>query len=125
MQFQKPSKDSWVFLEGLECTTLEAGPSIECEHQSSHKKRPQGKAAVLVLVAGQISRAQAIRQHHRLAKGEAESFACNGIDRAGCISNESNISAADTLQLASGGEGAFFGRRNVSPVQPGLQFGEL
>jgi hypothetical protein len=32
MQFQKPSEDGWVFLEGLECTMLQAGPSIEREH---------------------------------------------------------------------------------------------
>src|SRR5271170_2737370 len=76
------------------------------------------------LVSGEVSRLETLRQHHGLTEGKAEAFAGDGIDSAGSIADQRDITPPDTLQFAIGGHRSSLSRYRLSSPKACSEIGE-
>src|SRR5882762_5109448 len=88
MERQQPAEDLRSFVKGSESTLLQLRTAIEREHQPRHEQRPKGQTAVLVRVAVESARFQALGQHQGLTEGEAKAFSRNRVHRSRRITNQ-------------------------------------
>jgi hypothetical protein len=72
-------------------------PVLKQQHYFAHYGGTMRKRAMLALIARQISRDEAICKRLRLAKGQAEALAGNGINRARSVSDQSSVSRVHAL----------------------------
>src|ERR1039457_1933938 len=75
---QHSGKGWWTCLENLHGALAETLVPAPQQHQTSHQRRTANQAAMLRLVAGEVSIREAIGEFSRLAKREAKALSGDG-----------------------------------------------
>lgn len=99
--------------------------AADAEHQLGHQSRAAGEAPVSGLIMREAGGSQTIGEGDGLMEGEAQTFASDGIDRAGGVANEGEVAAIDIWESAIGGDGSAFGGGMGSGGEAGGQLGKL
>src|ERR1039458_4013401 len=88
------------------------------QHQASHQRRTANQAAMLRLVAGEVSIREAIGEFSCLAKREAKALSGDGVDSARGIAHKDGAIAIHTSQSAADGDGATFAGSMFRTMDP-------
>ena len=110
--------------EGAQGSGAELGVAVEEKQERGHALREgenarvagfvEGEAGGLVVAGMRIlggvllarGAVEGIGEEKSLAEGEGEAFAGDGVDGAGCVADEGNVTVGDATETAGEGEGA-------------------
>src|SRR5579862_2905705 len=110
--------------ERAEHRRAEARIAVERQHQLGHERRTARDAAMRRLIQLQVVSDQGIGKCDGLSKSQAHAFAGDGIDRTGGIADQYSAAPIDSLQAASGSNGAALFAHGDCSLKPPLQFGK-
>jgi hypothetical protein len=100
VEAKKPLEEPGPALEEVEGEVAETRRRVDQQHGAPHEVRAALDGSVGLLVGGQVAAAEGFSESERLMEGEAETFSGDGVDGAGGVADESDVSVGDATELA-------------------------
>lgn len=87
----------------------------------AYEHRAASESAVSLFICGQIAGLHGTGQRQGLAEGEAETFAGDGVDAAGGVTEERDVASLHVLQRGHDTDGAARAAEGLGMAQSGLE----
>src|ERR1700722_3089241 len=121
VDLEEVGKEVGFALEDGEGSGHEGGRAVHQEHGAGHEIGETVEAGGGALVEGQIFGAEGVGQLESLPETEGETFAGDGVDRAGGVADEGDVAGGDVAETPAHGDGSAGGVAGVGQGETVLQ----